>query len=115
MADLYPPSYSPRSPPYRPQDSTPQQQYTQHHTQHTQQQPQMAYQSPQLVQTQHSGSSSNSSDDVHDPAGNQENKPGTDHSQGKTETKPQATFLTKLYAFVLSLARSRGVSHASNP
>ncbi|KAJ2924941.1 hypothetical protein H1R20_g12137, partial [Candolleomyces eurysporus] len=82
MADLYPPSYSQR----------PSQQYQQN----------MAYPPPQLVANQHSGSSSNSSDDSGDQQQPQQPpSPTKSNSEPpKTETKPQATFLTKLYALL---------------
>lgn len=80
MADLYPPSYPQR----------PSQQYQQN----------MAYPPPQLVANQHSGSSSNSSDDSGEQQQPQQPpSPTKSNSEPpKTETKPQATFLTKLYA-----------------
>ncbi|KAJ2916488.1 hypothetical protein MD484_g3928, partial [Candolleomyces efflorescens] len=82
MADLYPPSYPQR----------PSQQYQQN----------MAYPPPQLVANQHSGSSSNSSDDSGDQQQPQQPpSPTKSNSEPpKTETKPQATFLTKLYALL---------------
>ncbi|TFK29295.1 hypothetical protein FA15DRAFT_664215 [Coprinopsis marcescibilis] len=92
MADLYPPSYPPRSPPYRHQDQS--------SSYPPQQAQQMPYQSPQLVQSQHSGSSSNSSDEIHDQNQSPDSKSPTDPHAAKTETKPQATFLTKLYALL---------------
>ena len=66
MADLYPPSYSPRH----------------SYPQHTM--------------------SGSSSDENHD----QPSKSPSDHHPPKSDAKPQATFLTKLYAYVLSLTPS---------
>ena len=65
MADLYPPSYSPRQ----------------------------SYHPHNLM----SGSSNNSSDENHDSP----SKSPSDHQPPKSDAKPQATFLTKLYAYVV--------------
>lgn len=96
MADLYPPAHS-RSP----------QQYS--YTRHSDSQQSPAYQSsnnpqmvypPQLMSSQHSGSSNASSDENHnEPPSPSKSNP--EHQPPKTESKPQATFLTKLYAYVL--------------
>lgn len=97
MADLYPPAHS-RSP----------QQYP--YTRHTDSQQSPTYQSttngqmvypPQLVSSQHSNSSNASSDENHnEPPSPSKSNP--DHQPPKTESKPQATFLTKLYAYVFN-------------
>ena len=49
-----------------------------------------------------SGSSNNSSDENHDSP----SKSPSDHQPPKSDAKPQATFLTKLYAYVVSLHAS---------
>ncbi|TFK43356.1 HSF-type DNA-binding-domain-containing protein [Crucibulum laeve] len=94
MADLYPPSYS-----SRPTHQSPHQSYQRHDSQQYSQVngSSIAY-PPQLVTSQHSGSSNGgSSDDNHDqppsPSKTAEQPP-------KSEAKPQATFLTKLYALL---------------
>ena len=73
MADLYPPSYSPR------------QSYHPHHLM--------------------SSSSNNSSDENHDQPQSPSKSP-SDHQPPKSDAKPQATFLTKLYAYASSLWNS---------
>ncbi|KXN86355.1 Heat shock factor protein 4 [Leucoagaricus sp. SymC.cos] len=95
MADLYPPAHS-RSP----------QQYS--YTRHTDSQQSPPYQSssngqmvypPQLMSSQHSGSSNASSDEnPNEPPSPSKSIP--EHQPPKTESKPQATFLTKLYALL---------------
>jgi hypothetical protein len=70
MADLYPPSY--------PQRNYHRDQYNQY-------------------PMSHSGSSNGSADDTHDQPPSPSKSP---EQPQKSETKPQATFLTKLYAFV---------------
>ncbi|CAA7259526.1 unnamed protein product [Cyclocybe aegerita] len=72
MADLYPPSYEPRHQ-YSPQPYPPQ------------------------IMSQHP-SSGNSSGDDHDPPPSPSKS--SDHQPPKSEAKPQATFLTKLYALL---------------
>ncbi|RDB22508.1 hypothetical protein Hypma_010380 [Hypsizygus marmoreus] len=85
MADLYPPSYVSRN-------------YQRHPDSIASQYPQnpVVY-PPQVIASQHSGSST-SSEENHDappsPAKNQ------DAQSQKAESKPQATFLTKLYALL---------------
>ncbi|KAG5637058.1 hypothetical protein H0H81_005970 [Sphagnurus paluster] len=83
MADLYPPSYSSRPSYPRAPDS-----YSSNNAPYP----------PQVITSQHSGSSTSSSEDIQDqppsPAKSTDNQPQ------KTESKPQATFLTKLYAQV---------------
>lgn len=83
MADLYPPSYSNRS--------------YQRHADQNYPSNGLVY-PPQVIASQHSGSSTGSSEDTHDqppsPAKSSDQQPQ------KSETKPQATFLTKLYAHV---------------
>ncbi|KAF5388038.1 hypothetical protein D9615_000234 [Tricholomella constricta] len=85
MADLYPPPYPSRPYP-RSSDPSP---YPSANG--------LAY-PPQVIASQHSGSSTASSEDNHDqppsPAKSSDNQPQ------KTEAKPQATFLTKLYALL---------------
>ncbi|KAF8897365.1 HSF-type DNA-binding-domain-containing protein [Infundibulicybe gibba] len=80
MADLYPPSYSAR--------------YHRDHQHYPSSAP-MVY--PQLMSSHHSASS-NSSDENHD----QPSSPpkSADQQPQKSESKPQATFLTKLYALL---------------
>ncbi|KAG6911681.1 hypothetical protein DXG01_007931 [Tephrocybe rancida] len=82
MADLYPPSYSSRS-------------YTTRDTEHYNS---SASYPPQPIASQHSGSSTGDSDDNHDQPPSP-SKSTDVHSQ-KPDTKPQATFLTKLYALL---------------
>lgn len=79
MADLYPPSYPPRAY-HRQQDQYPHQPYPMSH--------------------HHSGSSNGSADDAHDQPPSPSKSP--EQQPQKSETKPQATFLTKLYASVSS-------------
>ncbi|KAJ7228822.1 HSF-type DNA-binding-domain-containing protein [Mycena pura] len=74
MADLYPPSYPSRSYP-RPPDPYP---YSMPH---------------------HSGSSNGSADEAHDEPQSPSKSPELPQPQ-KSESKPQATFLTKLYALL---------------
>lgn len=91
MADLYPPTHA-RSPHHysysRHQDSQ--------HPSPFAPASQIVY--PSLVSSQHSNSSNASSDDHNDPPSPTKSNP--DHQPPKTESKPQATFLTKLYAYV---------------
>ncbi|KAJ7047532.1 HSF-type DNA-binding-domain-containing protein [Mycena alexandri] len=75
MADLYPPSYPPRSY-HRIPDQYPHQPYPMPH--------------------HHSGSSNGSNDDQEPPSPSK----SPDQQPQKQETKPQATFLTKLYALL---------------
>ncbi|KAJ7179829.1 HSF-type DNA-binding-domain-containing protein [Mycena crocata] len=77
MADLYPPSYPPRAY-HRHQDPYPHQPYPPPH--------------------HHSGSSNGSADDAHDQPPSPSKSP--EQQPQKSETKPQATFLTKLYALL---------------
>jgi len=108
MADLYPPSYPPRQQqpqPYHPRDSQ-SYQLNQHqslsyptimssHQNNHHQQPQ---QPPQQTQPT---SASLSPDDEHPPKlPDQSTTPKPDQSG---HSKPQATFLTKLYALVVSI------------
>ncbi|KAJ7095222.1 HSF-type DNA-binding-domain-containing protein [Mycena belliarum] len=76
MADLYPPSYHPR--PYHRQDSYPHQSYP--------------------VPAHHDQDESSSADDAHDQPPSPSKSP--EQQPQKSETKPQATFLTKLYALL---------------
>lgn len=96
MADLYPSSYSTRSHPSyhrHPESVPPQQQYSQINSA-------LVY-PPQILSSHHSGSSNGSSEENHEQS---TVKSSTEQQQPqKTESKPQATFLTKLYAFVLLL------------
>ncbi|XP_006460179.1 hypothetical protein AGABI2DRAFT_191939 [Agaricus bisporus var. bisporus H97] len=91
MADLYPPTHA-RSPHHysysRHQDSQ--------HPSPFAPASQIVY--PSLVSSQHSNSSNASSDDHNDPPSPTKSNP--DHQPPKTESKPQATFLTKLYALL---------------
>ena len=82
MADLYPSSYSSRS-------------YNRHIPH---QYPSNVY-PPQQLSSQHSASSAGSSDENHDPPPS----PAKSTDQQKPDPKPQATFLTKLYAQVSSI------------
>lgn len=92
MADLYPPSYSPRT--HQSYNRHPdQQQYS------TQLNPSGLVYPPQLMASQHSGSSNGSSEEIHDQPPSPSKSP--DQQPPKSETKPQATFLTKLYACVV--------------
>ncbi|KAJ7086725.1 HSF-type DNA-binding-domain-containing protein [Mycena epipterygia] len=77
MADLYPPSYPPRA-----------------YHRHPDQYPHQPYQMPH----HHSGSSNGSADDAHDQPPSPSKSP--EQQPQKSETKPQATFLTKLYALL---------------
>ncbi|KAJ6599229.1 HSF-type DNA-binding-domain-containing protein [Mycena vulgaris] len=77
MADLYPPSYPPRSY-HRQPDQYPHQPYPMPH--------------------HHSGSSNGSADEAHDQPPSPSKSP--EQQPQKSETKPQATFLTKLYALL---------------
>jgi hypothetical protein len=94
MADLYPPSYANR-------------QHQSYHNRHaetlsSQQQQsynQMGYSSQPVSGSGHSGSSNDSSEDAQEPT---TAKALDSHPAPKSESKPQATFLTKLYAYVLS-------------
>ncbi|KAF8165160.1 HSF-type DNA-binding-domain-containing protein [Crassisporium funariophilum] len=88
MADLYPPSYSARQPYHRHPDD---------HQQQYNPSPLQVY-PPQLMNSQPSGSSNNSSDENHDQPPSPSKS--SDHQPPKTEAKPQATFLTKLYALL---------------
>ncbi|TFK76079.1 hypothetical protein BDN72DRAFT_831521 [Pluteus cervinus] len=101
MADLYPPSYSPRT--HQPQSyhrhpdqQSPQQQQSQQYA--NQANGSGLVYPPQLITSQHSGSSNGSSEENHDqpPSPSKSN----DQQTPKSETKPQATFLTKLYALL---------------
>jgi hypothetical protein len=92
MADLYIPSRSyHRHPDPIPSQQQQQQPYSQLNNS------QLPY-SPQIITSHQSGSSNGSSDDVHDHPPTK--SPDQQQHTQKTETKPQATFLTKLYAFV---------------
>ncbi|KAG6855026.1 hypothetical protein C0991_005955 [Blastosporella zonata] len=81
MADLYPPSYSSRS---YPRDNDP------YNT--------SASYPPHPIASHHSGSSTGDSDDNHDQPPSPPKS--TDLLSQKPDTKPQATFLTKLYALL---------------
>ena len=63
----------------------------------------------------HSASSNSGSDDSHNEPNSPPKSP-PDHHPPKSDSKPQATFLTKLYAYVfLSLSLSTTPSHPSQP
>ena len=88
MADLYPSSYANNR---------------QHQSYHRHADPvpsysQMGYPSQPVPGSGHSGSSNDSSEDVQEPT---TAKALDSQPAPKSETKPQATFLTKLYAYVL--------------
>ena len=91
MADLYPPSYANRQhQSYHNRHDTIQQQQQQ------QSYNQLTYPSQPVPGSGHSGSSNDSSEDVQEPSttkAQQDSQPTQ-----KSESKPQATFLTKLYA-----------------
>lgn len=89
MADIYSSSYSRPQQPYH-RHTDPQQQQPYSHMAYSQQQ--------QVTSSGHSTSSNVSSDDAQEPqtAKASDSQPPSQ----KAETKPQATFLTKLYACV---------------
>lgn len=92
MADLYPPSYASRQqqqPYHRQSDVVLPQQHQPSYSQ-------MGYTSQQVSGSGHS-SSNDSSEDVQEPT---TAKALDSQPTQKTESKPQATFLTKLYACV---------------
>ncbi|KAF8665747.1 hypothetical protein AX16_000195 [Volvariella volvacea WC 439] len=108
MADLYPPSYSPRTHQsyHRPDQQSSQQPQQQ---QYSSQLPSSALIYPsQSMPAQHSASASESPDDSHDQQQQSQQpqqppspaKSSPDSQPPKSETKPQATFLTKLYALL---------------
>jgi hypothetical protein len=113
MADLYPSSFSSRSHPsyHRHTEAITSQQQQQQH-QHQQQQQQFSQLNstgitypPQIIAPHHSGSSNSSSDEIHEHDHSPTKSPDQHQQQHpqKSETKPQATFLTKLYASVFGL------------
>ena len=117
MADLYPPSYPPRQQqpqPYHPRDSQSYQlnqpsnlsypAIMSSQQNHQQQQPQ---QQQQQQQQQHPPSGSLSPDDEHPQK--QPDQPTTPKPDQPGHSKPQATFLTKLYALVPSRSPPRAV------
>lgn len=97
MADLYPPLYPTRNHQSfhrHPESVSSQQQYSQITN------PGLVY--PSLMSSQHSGSSTASSEENHEQPPSSAKSPELlqqqQQQQPKPESKPQATFLTKLYA-----------------
>lgn len=95
MADLYPPSYQNR--------------HHQQYHRHPDHYPHISYSSQPVPG---SASSNDSSEDVQEPptAKAVDSQPAT-----KSESKPQATFLTKLYAYVLLSFNCGGVKLTRSP
>lgn len=103
MADLYPPAHSRSPQQYQYPRHTDSQQSPTYPT--TNNSNQMVPYPPQLMSSQHSNSSNASSDENHNEPPSP-SKSNSEHQPPKTESKPQATFLTKLYSYVLYLCHS---------